>query len=170
MTNVPLHTHNEAHLYDGSFCDLVGEQVSEGEDLLIAAPDTETGKRVSQSLLDDLGECAGRVELFQGDHTDLPFPPDTFDLAVHFNPGRGVLQRHRPLYEMTAVVRNGGRIVYRAPNYLAHSAVANLLTLYSLSWQNHSDPTLAALMEVTVAGDSRTASEEDGVRTTLGDF
>lgn len=172
MTSKPLHVHSDTHLYSGTFEEFAAEHISEDEEILVTAPDEETAEGIVSHLREHLGELAGDIETYSGDHSDVPYDSDSFDTAVHYNPGRGVLQRHVPLYEMTAVVRSGGQIIYRAPNYLAHSTSAEIDKLYALGWTDHGDPAVAGQFEVTAAGDPRDESDNptDRAETTLSDF
>lgn len=172
MTDTPLHVHPDTHLYEGAFSELVADHLSGGDDILIAAPDADTADSILSTARERHGPLSGRVEVYYGDQSDLPFEADAFDVAVHFNPGRGVLQRHVPLYEMTAVVRSGGKVIYRAPNYLAHSTAVDINTLYALGWGDHGDPTVAGLFDVTTSGDPRenAASADTRQTATLSDF
>jgi hypothetical protein len=172
MTDTPLHNHDDVHLYDGDFTDLVADLLRGEEDLLVAAPESDIVDDVLQSLKDTYKIEPENVETYTGDQSELPFDEGSFHSAVHINPGRGVLQRHLPLYEMTAVVRNGGEIIYRAPNYLAHSTAVDINTLYALNWQDHENPTVAGHLQVTEEGDPRASdsSTVDEQTATLGDF
>jgi hypothetical protein len=172
MVESPLHSHPNTHLYEGTFRDLVGDQITKGQDVLIAAPDGDTANNIREEIVQNPDSLCGNVEVFAGDQSQIPFQPDAFDIGIHWNPGRGVLQRHLPLYEMTAVVREGGKIVYRAPNYLAHSTAVNIDTLYALDWEGHSDPAVACTLDVTERGDPRDteARTENKQSTTLCDF
>lgn len=172
MTSTPLHVHSNTHLYDGTFSELVAGRLNGGESLLLAVPDSETRTSILEAFRESCGEFDDRVEVYEGDQSELPFDADTFDAAVHYNPSRGVLQRHLPLYEVSAVVREGGEILYRAPNYLAHSSAVNIEPLYALNWQEHQDPTVAAVLTVTKSGDPRDsdAPAESVEGTTLDDF
>lgn len=170
MTTEPLHTHRETHLYGDSFEEFAAERTSAAEDVLIAAPTNEIATTIVERLNDHHNEFSGRVETFSGDQSDLPFEVDSFDIAIHYNPGRGVLQRHVPLYEMTAVVREGGQIIYRAPNYVAHSTSASIEELQALGWSDHGDPIVAGRFEVTSSGDPREDGHAERAETTLTDF
>ena len=170
MTTEPLHTHSETHLYGDSFEEFAAGRTTGEEDILIAAPTGEITTSIVEQLHDHHPELAGRVETYCGDQSDLPFEVDSFDVAVHYNPGRGVLQRHVPLYEMTAVVREGGQIIYRAPNYVAHSTSASIKELQALGWSDHGDPIVAGRFEVTTSGDPREDDHAERAETTLTDF
>jgi hypothetical protein len=172
MTNTPLHVHSDTHLYDGAFPELIAGRLSGDESILLAAPDSETRTAILEAVRESCGRLDEQVEVYEGDQSELPFDTDTFDVAIHYNPNRGVLQRHLPLYEMTAVVRERGTVIYRAPNYLAHSSAAEIDTLYALGWSDHQDPTVAGVLTVTTSGDPRdSASQADTKQTaTLGDF
>lgn len=155
-SEAPLHQHADTHLYHGDFDAFVSDHAT-GTVLLIA-PDGAT----ATSILEQLNEtpAISSIETFTGDDSRLPYDIDSFDTTVLFNPTRGILQRHRPLYEATAVTRKDGQIIYRAPNYLAHSSAAALGGLYALAWADHADPTLAACLTVTQAGDPSTNRPE----------
>ena len=155
-SEAPLHHHADTHLYHGDFNAFISEHAT-GTVLLIA-PDGAT----ATTILDQLNAtpAISSIETFTGDDSRLPHDIDSFDTTVLFNPTRGILQRHRPLYEATAVTRKDGHIIYRAPNYLAHSSAAALGGLYALAWADHADPTLAACLTVTQAGDPSTNRQE----------
>lgn len=170
MTTEPLHTHRETHLYEGSFEEFVAGNTTGVEDVLVAAPTDEIATAIVEHLRDHHNELVSGIKTYSGDHSDLPFETDSFDIAVHYNPGRGVLQRHVPLYEMTAVVREGGQIIYRAPNYVAHSTSASIEDLQALGWSDHGDPIVAGRFEVTTSGDPREDDHAERAETTLTDF
>lgn len=170
MTTEPLHTHSETHLYGDSFEEFAAGRITEGDEVLVAAPTDEIATSIVDHLRDHIPGLAGQVETYCSDQSDLPFESDSFDVAVHYNPGRGVLQRHVPLYEMTAVVREGGQILYRAPNYVAHSTSASIEELQALGWSDHGDPIVAGRFEVTTSGDPREDTHAERAETTLTDF
>lgn len=172
MTSTPLHVHSDTHLYDGAFSELVAGRLNGDESLLLAVPDSETRTSILEAIEESCRELDGQIEVYEGEQSELPFDADAFDAAVHYNPSRGVLQRHLPLYEVSAVVREGGTIFYRAPNYLAHSSAVDIEPLYALDWQEHQDPTVAAVLTVTERGDPRDsdAPAESVEGTTLDDF
>jgi hypothetical protein len=172
MSEQPLHRQADTHLYAGSFVELTVKVVSAGDDILVAAPDEQTVESIDTALHKQFDGPLGRVEPYSGEQTNVPFAEDSFDVAVQQNPNRGVLQRHQPLYEMTAVVRRGGTIVYRAPNYLAESVGASIRTLYALEWTDNREPVLAGHLDVTVAGNRGTcaARQQSEAATTLSEF
>lgn len=170
MTTEPLHTHSETHLYEDSFEEFAAGQITGEDEVLVAAPTDEIATSITGHLRDHIPGLTGQVEAYCSDQSDLPFESDSFDVAVHYNPGRGVLQRHVPLYEMTAVVREGGQILYRAPNYVAHSTSASIEELQALGWSDHGDPVVAGRFEVTTSGDPREDNHAERAETTLTDF
>lgn len=170
MTTEPLHTHSETHLYEDSFEEFVAGRIAGEDDVLVAAPTDEIATSIVEHLRDHTPGLDEQIETYCSDQSDLPFETDSFDVAVHYNPGRGVLQRHVPLYEMTAVVRKGGQILYRAPNYVAHSTSASIEELQALGWSDHGDPVIAGRFEVTTSGDPREDDHATRAETTLTDF
>lgn len=173
MAQQPLHEFPDSHLWDGTFGELAALQIDAGDETLLVAPSGRIATDLKDQLLDNVDGSLDSLTMYTDDDSDLPYEPDSFDTVVHYNPSRGVLQRHTPLYEMTAVARNGGTLVYRAPNYLAHSDAADLGTLYSLAWKDHQDPAVAALFTVTASGDPRgetTDNESDRDSHALSDF
>jgi hypothetical protein len=172
----PLHEHDSTHLGDGSFSDYVAERVHSEADVLVAAPDAESREEIAAEMR-NVSEFSDNVTSYAGDQTAVPHEPDTFDIAVQWNPGRGVLQRHVPLYEMVSVVRAQGTILYRAPNYLAESDAVELQELQVLNWADNGDPVIAATLEVEAAGDPREAptaltgeAPAEMQKTTVSDF
>lgn len=163
----PLHEHSDTHLFHGDF-NTFASQHATGTTLLIA-PDGGTATAILHRLT--ATDSVASVETFNGDDSDLPYDPDTFDTTILYNPTRGILQRHRPLYEATAVTQKSGQIIYRAPNYLAHSSAAELGGLYALAWADHADPALAAALTVTADGDpSNTPTDRPEQTARLEDF
>jgi len=167
---LPLHKRKNTHLYSGPFEEFAAETLTTTGDLLVAAPNDELASIIVNAIRGRASSGFNRVESYSGDQTDVPYQPDTFDAAVQYNPGRGILQRHNPLYEMVAVVRKRGSIVYRAPNYIAQSTAASVEELQILGWDDHENPTIAAEMDVTVAGDPRDEEHTGSNETTLADF
>ena len=153
MAPVWLHEWPETHLYDGSFGELAASHVSGDERALLPAPTSPDARRI-RSALPAEAEDGLDVTQYAGDSTALPFDIDQFDITILDNPSQGVLQRHPPLYEATAVTAPGGRIIYRAPNYLAHSDAAAIEALYAIDWEDGT-PSLAAILSVNTPGDSR---------------
>lgn len=153
MAPVRLHECPETHLYDGSFGELAASHISGDARVLLLAPTSPEARRIRSALS---AEAADGLDVTQyaGDATALPFDVDQFDVTILDNPRRGVLQRHPPLYEATAVTAPGGRIIYRAPNYLAHSDAAAIEALYAIDWEDGS-PSLAAILSVDAPGDPR---------------
>lgn len=168
----PLHEFSDSHLWDGSFGELAAAHIDPDDETLLVAPSGRIATTLKEDLIAGVADTFDTLTMYTDDDSSLPFDPDSFDAVVHHNPSRGVLQRHTPLYEMTAVGRNDATLVYRAPNYLAHSDAADLGTLYSLGWEDHDDPALAAVFTVTVDGDPRgeSASAENHDSHSLSEF
>lgn len=162
----PLHRHPETHLYDGNFSDLATDQLTPGDDVLLAAPDNDRLDELQTAILEENLIGSDQLEIYSGDQSSVPFETDTFDVAIQYNPGRGVLQRHLPLYKMTRVVRQNGHIIYRAPNYLAHSKAVTVDTLFALGWRDHQDPSVAGILTVTAPGDPSNSHESPSLGTT----
>lgn len=162
----PLHKHANTHLYHDDFNTFASDYAT--GDTLLVAPDGATATAILHRLNATPGVDV--VETFTGDDSTLPYEPDSFETTILYNPTRGILQRHRPLYEATAVTRESGRIIYRAPNYLAHSNAADLGGLYVLAWADHADPALAACLTVTEAGDPSTTPDRPDDTPRLQDF
>lgn len=168
-----LHEHQDTHLYDGDFLEFAAESISKNEVILIAAPDPDTVAEIKRAITATVGSDTVTIDTFSGDQTDIPFDADKFDAAIHYNPSRGVLQRHVPLYEIAAVVKPGGTAIYRAPNYIAHSDVVDIEALYALGWQAQEDPTIAGIFTVEIAGDVRNQDDQtqpDQSNTQLAEF
>jgi hypothetical protein len=169
MTTKPLHNHGDTHLYDGSFKEYAADKLPSKADVLVAS----RSERHRSAIIDEIrssDSLSCHVECYGGGQSDLPFKPDTFDAAIHCNPSRGTLQRHRPLYEMVAAVREQGIILYRAPNYIAQSDSASVEELQVIGWGSHGDPTIAARLEVTATGDPRNENQTGSNETTFSDF
>jgi len=169
MTATPLHTHGKTHLFDGTFEEYAAQQLSPGADVLVASQ----SEKCRSAIVDEIRSSdnfSGHVEGYGGDQSDIPFEPDAFDSAIHFNPSRGILQRHTPLYEMVATVREHGTIVYRAPNYIAQSDSASVGEVQVIGWSDHGDPVVAATFEVTTPGDPRNEEQTESNETTFSDF
>jgi hypothetical protein len=157
MSSIQLHEHPETHLYDGSFSELAASHINQGDRVLLLAPTSADARNV-RSAFPGAAETSHKVTQYVGDDTALPFDGDQFDVTILLNPSRGILQRHTPLYEATAVTAPEGQIVYGAPNYLAHSEAATIDTLYAVGWEN-GDPSLAAILTVDTPGDPRVDDE-----------
>ena len=143
----------ETHLWDRTFAELAAEHIAPQKDsVLILTEDDAEKETLQQSIESAVGEPIRDCEVFDGDQQKLPYEPDTFDVTVHSNPSQDVLHRHQPLYQVSSVTKRDGTVVYKAPQWLAHSDAVALDTIYALGWENHSDPVLAAVMTVNITG------------------
>lgn len=174
MASTQLHELSDSHLYEGSFYDFITDQISPSDtDILVAAPEEKVANQAVKTIrkLGENQEQERNIATHTGDQTELPYTTDSFDVAIHYNPTRGVLQRHIPLYEITSVVRQGGTIIYRAPNYIAHSEAVTIDSLYVLGWNDHTTPSVCGLLSVEADGDLRSTEQATATpETTISQF
>lgn len=169
MATETLHTHEDTHLYHGSFEEFAVQHLSCEGKVLVAA-ENESHRSAIVDEIRGWDGFSGHVKTYGENQSNIPYEPDTFDTAIHCNPSRGILQRHTPLYEMVAAVREGGAIIYRAPNYIAQSDSAAVRELQVIGWGDHGDPIIAAEFEVTTPGDPRNEDQSGSNETTFSDF
>lgn len=157
----PLHEHDDTHLWKRTFAELVARSIDPNdENLLIIADSEADATRLEASIKQNLHTALRECLTYAGDQEDLPHEPDSVDVVVHLNPKRNPYKYHQPLYQATEVARKGGTIIYRAPQRLAHSEIVEVDTIYSLNWEDNSDPSLAALMTVTENTSPETPQQE----------
>jgi hypothetical protein len=159
----PLHEHDETHLWKRTFAELVARNIDPDDEILLIIANSEAeATRLETSIKQNLHTALQEYLTYTGDQEELPYDPNSVDITVHLNPKRNPFKYHQPLYQATEVTRKGGTIIYRAPQRLAHSEKVELETIYSLDWEDNSDPSLAALMTVTeqTPQDGTTATSE----------
>jgi hypothetical protein len=159
----PLHEHDETHLWKRTFAELVARNIDPDDGILLIIANSEAeATRLETSIKQNLHTALRECLTYTGDQEELPYDPNSVDVTVHLNPKRNPYKYHQPLYQATEVTRKGGTIIYRAPQRLAHSEKVELDTIYSLDWEDNSDPSLAALMTVTerTPFDEATATSE----------
>lgn len=156
----PLHEHDDTHLWKRTFAELVARSIDpQDETLLIVSESEAEATRLETSIKQNLHTALNECLCYTGDQEELPHDADSMDVVVHLNPSRNPFKYHQPLYQATEVTRKGGTIIYKASQRLAHSEIAEVDTIYSLDWQDNSDPSLAALMTVTETSSARTPDQ-----------
>ncbi|WP_302083999.1 hypothetical protein [Salinibaculum rarum] len=161
MLDSPLHTFTDTHLWHESLGALAAEHCTPTEDILIIAPNGTIATPLKDELIAELNETPSNLTLYTDTQDNTPFTPDKFDTTIHYNPSRGVLQRHTPFYEATSITKKTGTIIYRSPNYLVHSNAVTLDTLYAMNWSTPDEPNVGAVFTVTEQGDTRNATPEE---------
>lgn len=146
----PLHEHDDTHLWERTFAELVARSVDpQDETLLIISESEAEATRLETSIKQNLHTALQEVRTYAGNQEELPHDADSMDVVVHLNPTRNPFKYHQPLYQATEATRKGGTIIYKASQRLAHSEIAEVDTIYSLGWEDNSDPSLVAVMTVT---------------------
>jgi len=77
MMSEPLHTHSETHLYGDSFNEFAAGQMTEGDEVLVAAPTDDIATSIIDHLRDHIPGLAGQIETYCSNQSDLPFESDT---------------------------------------------------------------------------------------------
>jgi len=174
MESTQLHELSDSHLYGGSVYEFITDQISPSDtDILVAAPERQIASQAVKTIqkLKANQKQERNITTHTGDQTELPYATDSFDIAIHYNPTRGILQRHIPLYEITTVVKQGGSIIYRAPNYIAHSEAVTIDSLYVLDWNDHTTPSICGILSVEADGDLRSTEQATApTETTITQF
>jgi hypothetical protein len=136
-------------LSEKDLCEIAMSHIEPGDNVLITSTD---GCQVTdiRTRLEEIPERPQdkeySIEIDSGSQKRLPFDEDSFDTVIQWNSSRGVYQRHRPLYEATAVCKPGGTIIFRAPNYLPESDYIEHHSTYVVDW-NSDDDALVSIME-----------------------
>jgi len=153
MLENPLHRNDETHLSDETFGELIADSfrsrnIGPDDAILLVARSAEEATKIRDDIEAALGDSLSDLSIYTGDQSALPYQPNSFDAVIHDNPSRGILQRHKPLYETSAVTKVDGPLYYRAPNYLAHSNAVSSVKLFVLGWEDHEDPQVAAILTI----------------------
>ncbi|KZX46273.1 hypothetical protein [Haloarcula sp. K1] len=64
MTTEPLHTHSETHLYGDSFEEFAAGRITEGDEVLVAAPTDEITTSIIDQLESEPGISTGSAEAY----------------------------------------------------------------------------------------------------------
>lgn len=144
----------DTHLWYGSFSELVLEQVTGVKtNILCLFPSGDINDELVSHLRSKLTNPETQLEVYSGDQSNLPFNANAFDITVHINPKQAFLDRHNPFYEAERVTESGGSVVFKAPNYLAHSKFVNFDTIYAVGWEDPEETYVAAVGAITEKGD-----------------
>lgn len=149
----PLHEHGNTHLWPGTFSELAAENISpEADTILIVAESESKATTLRENITANLQSPTKRYLIHADLQEQLPWNPDIVDTTILSNPSQNPFRYHQPLYQATAVTKQNGTIIYQAPQRLAHSRAVQVEEIYAVGWENHCDPSLAALMTVTEQG------------------
>jgi len=142
----PTQERENAAQWKRTFAELVARNINPGDDtLLIIAPSEADATRLETSIKQNLHTALREFFICTDDHEALPDETEGTDTTVVLNP-RDCSQT---LQQAADVTREGGTIIYRAPQQLAHGEKVEPDTIYSLSCEGDSAPALAALATAT---------------------
>jgi hypothetical protein len=154
-----LNEESETHLWDGSFAELVVEYIDTTEEqILILTGSLDHTPPLKDSIEDTLGTKLPNTEVHNDHHSkeelpyEIPFKPNAFDLTIQVNPTRDAYHRHNPIYEAERVTKQGGTIISKASNYIAHSNWIDYEDIYAVGYENGPDVSVCAVGNITTKG------------------